>query len=418
MSGRPPSLFLDKKTPPHLATLVMVAALSALSMNMFLPSLPSMSDYFATDYRRVQLSVPLYLLMNAVLQIVIGPLSDRYGRRAVLLWTFGLFVLASVGCALATSIEMFLVFRAAQATIASGMVLSRAAVRDMVGREESASMIGYVTMGMAVAPMIGPMVGGVLDQTIGWQANFWLLVGAGALVCALIWFDFGETARPRRISLLAQFGEYPELIGSRRFWGYSMAAAFSAGAFFAFVGGAPLVGEEVFGLTPSELGGYFGLTALGYMIGNYVSGRYSVRLGINRMMITGALLVTFGLSISLILLLSGATHPLAFFGLTSFVGLGNGMVMPNANAGLLSVRPHLAGSASGLGGALMIGGGGLLSDLSGRLLEIGNGIFPLISVMIFSSLLGILCSLYVRHIDRREGPAEPLHPAREGTRAP
>ncbi len=349
--------------------------------------------------------------MNALLQLFIGPISDKYGRRVVILWGFGLFALASIGCAMATSIEMFLFFRATQGTVASGIVLSRAAVRDMVGREESASMIGYVTMGMALAPMIGPMIGGVLDQTIGWQANFWVLVLAGVIVCAFVWFDFGETARPSKIKLLAQFGEYPELARSRRFWGYALSAAFSAGAFFALVGGAPLVGKEVFGLSPSELGAYFGIVALGYMIGNFLSARFSVRMGINKMMISGSLLVAAGLCVSLALLLSGATHPLSFFGLTFFVGLGNGMVMPNANAGLLSVRPHLAGSASGLGGALMIGGGGVLSSLSGHMLEIGNGVYPLIGVMIGSSLLGILCTLYVLRIDRLEGPVEPVHSA-------
>ncbi|GGE49433.1 multidrug effflux MFS transporter [Actibacterium pelagium] len=404
------SRFLDRTTPPHTLTLVLVAGLPALSMNMFLPSLPNMAEFYQSEYRVAQLSVSLYLWANAVLQIFLGPLSDRFGRRIILLISFALFGLASIGCALSTSIEMLLFFRTTQAVVATGIALSRAAVRDLYGREESASMIGYVTMGMSLAPMLSPMLGGFLGQHFGWQANFWAMLGFGVLVWVIIWLDFKETAQPSENSVIGQFREYPELLRSRRFWGYALAAAFSSGAFFAYVGGAPLVGAKVYGLEPAELGAYFGIPAAGYLVGNFLSGRYSIRLGINTMIITGSLLVVSGLSISLLLIALGSTHPLAFFGLTSFIGLGNGMVLPNANAGLLSVRPHLAGSASGLGGALMIGGGAALAALSGHLLEIGDGVLPLMAVMIGASVFGVFATLYVVRIDRLEGPVDPKHP--------
>ena len=403
MSPKPAVRFLDRRTPPHIVTLVLLAGLSALSLNVFLPSLPNMTAYFQTDYRLMQLSVALYLAMNAVLQIVIGPISDRYGRRPVILWSAAAFLLMTLGCILAPTAEIFLAFRMAQAVIVAGMVLSRAVVRDMVPQDEAASMIGYVTMGMSLVPMVGPTIGGFLDEIFGWQANFAMLLLVGALVLALVWADLGETARPSQISLLAQFREYPELFASRRFWGYALSAAFSAGVFFAYLGGAPFVGSEVFGLGPAILGLYFGIAALGYMAGNFLSGRYSVRFGINRMMLTGSLAVTGGLLVSLMLFLLGATHPLAFFGLMSTVGLGNGMVLPNATAGLLSVRPHLAGTASGLGGTIMIGGGAGLSALAGALLGPGSGVYPLLAIMLASSVSAIAATGYVLHVNRIAG---------------
>jgi DHA1 family bicyclomycin/chloramphenicol resistance-like MFS transporter len=390
-----PVRFLDRTTAPHIATLILIAGISALSMNVFLPSLPHMSTYFDTDYRVMQLSVALYLGVNAVLQIIIGPISDRFGRRPVILAGFVFFCLATLGCIFATSIETFLTFRMLQASVVVGIVLSRAVVRDMVPAAQSASMIGYVTMGMAVVPMIGPAFGGVLDEAFGWQANFWLLFGLGVAVTWLVWADLGETARNRSASFADQFRQYPELLTSRRFWGYCLAAMFGSGAFFAYLGGAPFVGTEVFGLNPSQLGFYFGAPALGYFAGNYISGRYSVRMGINRMIMIGSALSFAGMSLSLIIFYSGLGSVTVFFGFMTFVGFGNGMMLPNANAGMLSVRPHLAGSASGLGGAMMIGGGAALSALAGALLTKASGAFPLLWLMAITGGLAVSSIIYV-----------------------
>jgi DHA1 family bicyclomycin/chloramphenicol resistance-like MFS transporter len=386
--------FLDRTTPPHLVTLVLLTAVSAAALNVFLPSLPSMTVYFDTDYRLMQLSVALYLAVNAALQLVIGPISDRFGRRPVVLWAGVLFLLATLGCIWAPTAEVFLLCRMAQAVIVTGMVLGRAIIRDMVGEAESASRIGYVTMGMAVVPMIGPAIGGVLDQAFGWQANFWLLFAMGAGVTWLAWADQGETATARPASFARQFAEYPELFASPRFWGYALTAAFSSGAFFAYLGGAPYVGSEVYGLDPAMLGLFFGAPALGYMLGNYVSGRFSVRFGIDRMLVWGAGLCAAGLGVSLLIALAGLKTAPLFFAFMTFVGLGNGMVLPNAIAGTLSVRPHLAGTASGLGGAIMIGGGAALSALAGALLT-GQSALPLQWIMFLSALASVACVRFV-----------------------
>ena len=381
--------FLDRSTPPHIVTLILLAGLSALSMNVFLPSLPGMAEYFDAEYRIVQLSVALYLACNAPLQVVIGPISDRYGRRPVILWAIALFMIATLGCALAPTIEIFLAFRMAQAVIVAGLVLSRAIVRDVVSQNEAASMIGYVTMGMALVPMIGPAFGGLLDSAFGWHSNFWLMLLLSVALFWLVWNDLGETTKGRPASFRDQFAEYPELLTARRFWGYCLTAAFVSGAFFAYLGGAPYVGTEIFGLSPAQLGGFFGAPALGYALGNGISGRYSARAGINPMILVGSVVTAGGLLLSLGLHYAGLKTVWAFFGCMTFVGFGNGLVIPNATAGMLSVRPRLAGTASGLGGAMMIGGGAGLSALAGWVLGDGDSAAPLIWLMLLSSAAGV-----------------------------
>ncbi|WP_425040845.1 multidrug effflux MFS transporter [Primorskyibacter sp. S187A] len=382
--------FLDPTTAPHIATLILLSGMSALVMNIFLPSLPRMTAYFETDYRLMQLSVAVYLGVNAVLQLIVGPLSDKVGRRPVVLYGVALFVLATIGCLLATNVWMFLAFRMAQAVVVVAMVLSRAVVRDMVDQDQAASMIGYVTMGMAVVPMIGPAIGGVLDEAFGWQSSFVLLALLGCFVLWLSWRDLGETHTPSGQSMWRQFAEYPELLRSPRFWGYALAAACSSGAFFSYLGGAPFVGSEVFGLSPAVLGFFFGAPAMGYFLGNWMSGRFSARVGVNRMVLWGTYINAAGIILSITCFSLGFGTPLVFFGCMTFVGLGNGMSIANATAGLLSVRPHLAGTASGLGGSIMLGGGACLSALAGALLAPETGAWPLLWLQLATALAAIV----------------------------
>jgi len=403
MTSDIPSRFLDRRTPPKIVTLIALTSVSALSMNVFLPSMPGMAIYFDADYRLVQLSVALFLLVSAGLQILIGPISDKMGRRPILLSGISLFLLATLGCALSTSVEVFLAFRMCQAVIAVAMVLSRAAVRDMFPADQAASMLGYVTMGMAVVPMIGPALGGVLDTAFGWQSNFWLLLALGAMALVMTWADFGETAHKSGMTLIAQFREYPELLTSPRFWGYSLASGMSSGAFFAFLGGAPFVGTVVYGMDAATMGLYFGAPAIGYFAGNFLSGRYSVRFGVNRMILFGSITCGAGVLLSMLMISAGAQSPMAFFGFITFVGLGNGMTIPNATAGMLSVRPHLAGTASGLGGAIMLTGGAALSALAGALLTPETGAYPLLWMMLLTSVMALIAILIVIRRERQLG---------------
>ena len=402
MNGAIPR-FLDRKSPPHLVTLILLSGVSALSMNIFLPSLPNMAEYFQADYRLMQLSVSIYLGLSALLQLVIGPMSDRYGRRTIILISLIVFCFASLGTLLAPNAWSFLVFRMLQAAIATSMALSRAIVRDMVDESRAASMIAYVTLGMSIVPMLGPIVGGALDEAFGWQASFTMLLGLGLLVLWLVWLDLGETHVAKPTSFLAQLRDYPELLTSPRFWGYVLSTAFASGVFFAYLGGAPFIGTVLYGLTPTEVGLYFGATGLGYGLGNFLSGRFSMRMGVVSMIVWGNIAMALGLAMQCLALLTGVGGALGFFAPFLVVGVGNGLVLPNASAGMLSVRPHLAGTASGLGGAIMIGGGAALSALAGLLLTVESGAWPLMAIMGASLAGSMLAIVLVIRRNRRLG---------------
>ncbi len=401
MTTLPNVRFLSRTTPPHIVTLVLLAGIGALNMSIFLPSLNAMTDYFDTTYAVMQISLSGYLAATAALQIFIGPISDKVGRRKVVLVAIGIFILATIGAMFAKSVEVFLAFRLLQASVATSLVLSRTIVRDMVPQDQAASMIGYVTMGMALVPMFGPMIGGVLQELFDWHATFAFLALAGIGVFALAYFDLGETVQDGGMGFGEQIKSYPALFASPRFWGYALCAAFASGAFFALLGGASFIASSVFNLSPFWSGVGLGAPAIGYAAGNFLSGRYSVQLGINKMALIGTIVTLVGMGASLGLSLAGVNHPLAFFGFCTFLGLGNGMSMPNATAGLLSVRPRLAGTASGLGGAIMVGGGAALSQFAGGLLTVESGTIPLQWLMFIVSALAMVSLLLVMQRTRQ-----------------
>ena len=400
MNQLPESRFLQRDTPPALVTLVALAAIATVPLNIFLPSLPSMSEFFDMPYSVMQLAVTGFLVFTGLLQLVLGPLSDRFGRRPVLLVSLFIFIFASLGAALSDDFNEFMTYRLIQSVVVAGTAISRASVRDMVAREKAASMIGYITMGMTLAPMLTPPLGGFIGANFGWQYNFHLLTLFGLLVFALAFFDFGETNIQRSKNLTAQFRAYPQLVTSRRFWGYVLTAAFAAASFFAYLGGAPFVGSAVYKLGPEEIGLYLMFTPLGYLIGNGISGRFSSVLGLERMLILGCMIVLMMMSACLAVVSAGITHPLGFFAFTISIGLGNGIVLPNATAGMLDIKPELAGSAAGLGGAVLTLGGAAFSATAGFLLMESATALPLVLCIVFASSISLLLAFYTVSVER------------------
>ena len=395
------TVYLDRATPPHISTLVLVAGLAALSMNIFLPTLSAMATHFGTSYAVMQLAVSGYLAGTAILQLAIGPLSDLFGRRPVMIGCVVMLVTGTLICLLAPNAAVFMIGRLLQTAIVAGFVLSRAIVRDMVPAEEAASMIGYVTMGMSLVPMVAPALGGFLGDIFGWKANF-LVILVYALVCLVISLrDLGETNHQRATSLGAQFRTWPELVRAPVFWGYVLTGGFASGVFYAFLGGAPYIGAVVYGLAPAMLGLQFMLLAVGYLVGNFLSGRYARHVGLMGMITCGNLVSAAGVAGSLILVGTGSEAAIAFFGPLGLVGIGNGLAMPSANAGMVSVRTHLAGSASGLGGAVMVGAGAALSVLAGWILSSGGGVMLVLWLMLACALLAIASTEFIRLTARK-----------------
>jgi len=391
--------------PPRFITLILLSGLSVVSLNMFLPSLSNIAADFQADYALVNLSIAGYAAMTAVLQLIMGPLSDRFGRRPVMLAGLAIFCLASLGCLLAADIATFLIFRMMQAAIISSSTVSLAVIKDSSNTQKAASLIGYLAMAWAVAPMLGPMFGGALDDLFGWRASFWAFLCFGVAVFGLCWFDLRETNRFPSETVIAQLRSYPELFRSRRFWGYALCMAFSTGGFYAFLGGAPLVAALVFEMSAGTLGLYMGSITAGFIFGSFLAGRFAASFALTTMILAGRFVACTGLILGLILLFTGILNELTLFGSCIFVGIGNGITMPSASSGVLSIRPALAGSAAGLSGALTVAGGAVMSAMTGMVLTEENAPYGLLAMMLLSSALGLAAAFAVLWIDRREARA-------------
>lgn len=326
----------DPASPRH-ATLILLCALSVLPLSLFLPSLPSIVRDLHTDYALVALSLGGYAAVAASLEFVTGPLSDRFGRRPIVLTSVALFALGSLGCAMAADIRVFLGCRLMQAAITPVYPVSMAAIRDTGGGARAASRIGYAAMAAAFAPMLGPTLGGALDQTVGWRASFWLLGGVGIGLFAWCARDLVETHTRRSSSFGQQLRAYPALLRARRFWAYALCMAFSTGAFYAFLAGAPLAAKTRFGIAPAEIGVYMGTITAGFVCGSLLAARGARRYALATTILGGRVVACVGPLIGLALMFGGATHALAWFGPCVLVGIGNGLSNPGAHAGAVSV---------------------------------------------------------------------------------
>ncbi|WP_193100364.1 MFS transporter [Burkholderia sp. Z1] len=387
---------------PRHATLILLCAFSVLPLSLFLPSLPAIARDLHADYALVALSLGGYAAVAASLEFVMGPLSDRFGRRPIVLTSVGVFALGSLGCAMATDIRVFLACRVMQAAITSVYPVSMATIRDAGGGSRAASRIGYAAMAAAFAPMLGPTLGGVLDQSVGWRASFWLLGAAGIALFGWCVFDLVETHTNRSSSLGRQLRAYPALLRARRFWAYALCMAFSTGSFYAFLAGAPLAAKTVFGIAPAEIGFYMGTITAGFVCGSFLAARYARRFALATTILCGRVVACAGPLIALALVSGGATHPIAWFGPCVLVGIGNGLSNPGAHAGAVSVRPDLAGSASGLAGAMTIAGGAALSSLTGAVLTAGNAGFAPLAMMLLSAAIALVAAVCVRVFDARD----------------
>jgi len=386
-------------TPPRVATLIILTAASVLSLNMFLPSLNNMAAEFGVTYEVINISVAGYLAVTGVLQLIIGPCSDRFGRRPVLLTGAVIFMIASVGCALATDVRVFLAMRILQGAIISGAALSRAVVRDMLPPKDAAGLLATIGTIMAIAPMIGPTVGGLLDTHFGWRASFWLYGAIGLLLCVLIWVDLGETNEHKSDTFKQQFATYPELLSSKRFWAYVICLSFSLAGFYAFLAGAPLVASLLLDLPTSKLGFYMGSTTAGFFVGSFVSRKMIKHYSMNAMIIIGRLVAIAGLSVALVLILAGYVNTYTIFGGSIFLGVGNGISMPSNNVAVMNVRANLAGSASGLSGALVVALGAVLSVLITAILTPENAAVAFVLFLLAAKFISLFAALWARKLE-------------------
>ncbi|WP_425039111.1 multidrug effflux MFS transporter [Primorskyibacter sp. S187A] len=386
------------RTQPHLGTLVLLTALTVLSLNMFLPALPAMRDAFGVSEAVMGVAISGYMICAAALQLIMGPLSDRIGRRPVILGFLTLYVLASIVCMLAQNIWVFLGARMLQAVAVGGGVLASAVVRDLFEGRQAAAKLGTIASAMAIAPMLAPMLGGAVDTAFGWRAVFVIYAAFGLMLLALALWDLGET---RRSATRPEIRDYLDLLREPLFWAYTLCMAFAVGTFYIFLTGAPFVAAAVFGLSSRDIGIGLGSITMGFMCGSAISTRLVMRLGPLPLIIVGRSVAVAGLICGLVGFSFGAASVALFFAASICVGLGNGFTMPNANAGALSVRPELAGTAAGVSGAVMLLIGALLTGVATAFLSTEATPLKLLSLMFAAVCVSCVFVFFARGLERR-----------------
>lgn len=390
------------KRPDRLSRgmIVLLAAASALgpvAMQIMLPAIPIVRESFDISTGTAQLTLSLSMFSIALATLIYGPLSDRFGRRPVMLAGIGITVLGSVLCMMAGSIEWLIVGRIVQAAGgAVGLVLARAIVRDVYDAGQSASIIATLVMVMVVMPMISPLIGGELMIRFDWHAIFYLLAAIALLMMLAMYKLLPETLRnPQPFSGVGNMiGGFAQLFRSRVFTSYAFNTAFISVVFFTFISAAPEVMVSVLKRPPNEYGYYFLMVPSAFMAGNYLARGLSSRLGIQRMIMMGSALGLTGIVLALLLQLVGLTHPLSLFMPVALSTFGNGISLPNAQAGAINEFPDMAGSASGLTGFLQMA----LSALAAQLVALlFNGtVYPMLLLMLCASTISLGAFLLVR----------------------
>jgi DHA1 family bicyclomycin/chloramphenicol resistance-like MFS transporter len=371
--------------------LVLISMIGPLSLNILMPVLPAIQQAFGTTREAATLVLSLFLASMAVSQLVLGPLADRFGRRPVLIAGLAVYVAASLVAAFAASIGQLLVARVLQSLGATvGMPLARTIVRDLYDRDSAASMIGYVTMAMVVAPMLSPVVGAAAADAFGWHSTFVIcaVLGLGTLATVAMLMPETRPAAIERTTMREVLQRSGALLRRSRFIGYAGATACASAAFFAFQAGAPFLVIDVMGVERTIYGVWFMVGALSYMSGNFLSGRFSRRMGIARMITIGNWGGLFGALLLFALALVPVMHPAALFLPMASVAFFNGLVIPNAIAGAVSVDPNAAGAASGLAGFVQSGMSALASFIVGAL--VATSAVPIGVAMVIIGAAGIL----------------------------
>lgn len=393
---------LPPSARPPIGLLMTMVLAGVLAINVYVPALPEISRALNASPAEVQLTLTVFLVAFGIAQLVLGPMSDRYGRRPVLLWGTALFVVANIVCALAFSIEALLVGRVLQAFGAcAGSVVTRALVRDAWGRNGSASIMGFLTLSISLGAAVSPLIGGLLAARFGWTAGFWFLAAVGAVPVVIGIFRLTETNRfiGRPMSILRIATDLRRLCAYPPYLGYCLSVGAMNGMFFVFLGSAPFVLIENLGM-PTDIFGVFMLVMVaGSLIGAAVAARYGTRPWGDRLLSVGTLCSLIGG-----LLIAG----IGFAGWTSIpgviaplflVGLGNGGMMPIAGARAVGLAPRLAGTASAGFGAIQLGGGAIGTVIAGFLPHTAQG--PMGAGMVAFALVGLGATALTRQGDAR-----------------
>ena len=372
--------------------LAMLTALGPLSMDMYLPSLPDIAHVLGAPVARTQLTISSYLIGFAVGQMIYGPLSDRYGRRPVLLAAVALYLASTLACAAAQSVDLLIAARLLQGISGSGaIVLARAIVRDVYSGVQAARELSLMGSISATAPIVAPMIGGVLQAGFGWRANF-ICMSVGGLIALLVAARLlPETLRPNNragsLSFFSMARGYGTVARHGGFLVYLGIITTTYAGLFAWVSGASVVLQGVYGLSAVTFGFTFALGAAGYMLGAMLATRLVLRLGLDRTIGVGVVVITAG-GLSLALAVATGVPGLWLVAAMALYLAGVGLAMPQAMAGALTPFPDRAGTAASLMGLVQQAVAAIAAGVLGAYLV--KSAWPVTGVVVAMSCLTFL----------------------------
>jgi MFS transporter, DHA1 family, multidrug resistance protein len=389
------------------ALLALLTAFGPISTDMYVPSMPEIGRAFATDASRVQLTLSAYLGGFAVGQIVYGPMADRFGRKPVLLLALALFCAASLLCAVAPNVEVLIAARALQAFGAAGAVtLPRAVVRDLYAGARAAKELSRMGAIMSFAPVVAPLLGGVVQAWYGWRANFLVIAAIGIAATVVVWLSLPETLRPAEpMSCVGVWQRYHALLNDRLFRAHLGVAACSYAGLFAWISGSAFILQGLYGLTALQFAVVYAVACLGSLVGGTVAASVVIRLGLTRTIGVGcAVLAASGIAMAAAL--AFGLPPVEALVLTMLIyHVGMMLAMPSAIAGAVTPYPEIAGAASSLVGFAQQALAALVGALVGYVL--GNSAWPLVIAMIAMGTLSAVFWLRIRNAHAARTAATP-----------
>lgn len=400
------------RTTGILVTLVLggLTALPALSMDMYLPALPEVTDALHSPAATVQLTLTACLIGMALGQLVVGPMSDKWGRRRPLLIGMAVYVAATAVCALAPSVELLITFRLLQGLAGSaGIVIARAVVRDLYDGMEMARFFSTLMLISGVAPIVAPLIGGQILQITDWRGVFILLTVVGTLLTLVVWKWLHETLPPERRhtgGVGQALRTMRSLLADRVFSGYLIAGGLAFGALFAYISASPFVVQDIYGASPQMFSLLFGINSVGLVAVGQINGKLLVgRVSLDKALGFGLAVITLAAT-ALLLMTSGVFGHVGLFPIAAglFVLMSAmGMAMPNTNAQALMRTPHAAGSASALLGSSTFLLGAVASPLVGIAGEATAA--PMAVVQLVCGVGAMTCFLVLCRPWQRKAPA-------------
>ena len=385
-----------------LVALITITLIGPLAVHMYIPIMPTIQQAFGVSTFMTTLTFSMVLFVMAFGTLIYGSASDRYGRKPVLMVGLFLFVAGSVICAVATSFEFLIAGRLLQALAAGcGVVLARAIARDVYGPDKLAQVIAYITTAYVLGPTLAPPIGGAVSDLFGWNAVFIFATGVSILVLVLGGTIIREThldrRGPEKRSTLLR--DYWILFRNPVFVGYAFVPAFTSGAFFALATYASFLMRDHYKASSGEYGLYFMLLTVGFMSGNFISGRLGNRVSTEYMVTLGCIVGLITVELLAASLFIWPQYPIALFLPGAVIGIAQGLAMPHAQAAAINAEPDLTGTASGVVMFLHFFAAAAASLFLSTLYD--KTFFPLIEIVFVLSVFALASGLFANACKRR-----------------